>query len=217
MPTADLLAPLGRGLLVGVLVAAPVGPIGVLCLRRTLVDGRRAGLAAGLGAATADGTYALLAASGVAALTTLLEQLRTPLRVVAGAVLLVIAVRTVRPGARRGPRLATTDPAPALRRAYAQTLLLTLANPLTVLSFAAVVAGAGLVTGPVSGPGPVVLAGVAVGLGSALWWVVLVGVAGALRGRLTERGLRSVDVVAGLALGLFAVVVVLPVLLPAGG
>src|SRR2546425_7032189 len=91
-----------RGILIGFSIAAPVGPIGLLCIRRTLTDGRAAGLATGLGAATADAIYGCIAAFGLTALTGVLISAQTWVRLLGGAFLLYLGVRTfvARPGAQ---------------------------------------------------------------------------------------------------------------------
>lgn len=164
---------------IGVAVAAPVGPVGVLCAQRTLRGGFAVGVASGLGVATADGLYATAAALGMAALTTFISGVSIPLRGLGGAVLLYLAWRTWRaPAGTDGP--APTGSARGLLGAYASTLALTLANPATILSFAAILAGLGAGTrGPATGP--LFVAGVATG--SLAWWVFLAAVVGGARRR----------------------------------
>ncbi|MGH7682576.1 MAG: LysE family translocator, partial [Candidatus Eiseniibacteriota bacterium] len=126
-----------RGIVIGFSIAAPVGPIGVLCIRRTLADGRAAGLATGLGAASADAIYGCLAAFGLTALTSALVGAQTWVRLIGGAFLIYLGAKTLlaKPGDR--PAQATAS---GLVSAYASTFLLTLTNPMTILSFVAVFA-----------------------------------------------------------------------------
>jgi threonine/homoserine/homoserine lactone efflux protein len=128
--------------LIGFSIAAPVGPIGILCIRRTLVDGRLYGLITGLGAASADAIYGIIAAFGLVSITNLLIGGQTWLRLVGGIFLCYLGVRTllVRPAQDEVPSQKTS-----LAGAYASTFFLTLTNPLTILSFAAIFAGMGLV------------------------------------------------------------------------
>jgi threonine/homoserine/homoserine lactone efflux protein len=133
-----------RGLGLGFAIAAPVGPIGVLCIRRTLADGRLVGFVTGLGAATADATYGAVAAFGVSAVTSLLVGLRLWIHLLGALFLAWLGVRTLL--ARPAVKAATpTAPARAgLLTAWASTVMLTLTNPATIISFAAVFAGLGL-------------------------------------------------------------------------
>lgn len=193
-----------RGAVLGFTIAAAVGPISLLCIRRTLVEGRLVGLVSGLGVATADGTYGAIAAFGLTAVTDLLVEGRRVLGLVGGVFLLWLAWRTFRavPG-----EAATTDEAGrrgGLARAYLSTLGLTLTNPMTILSFAALFVGLGVTGGTAMGAA---LMTVGVFAGSAAWWMVLVSVVGALRSRVTPTGLRRVNLASGLLIGAFAVVV----------
>jgi threonine/homoserine/homoserine lactone efflux protein len=195
---------LARGFLLGFAIAASVGPISTLCLRRTLAEGRAVGLASGLGVATADATYGAIAAFGLTAVTDLLVDWRRALGLVGGIFLLWLAwstLRTVPPAA--GPDGGR--PRRGLRGAYLSTLGLTLTNPMTILSFAALFVGLGVTAGDLAGA-TALTAGVFAG--SATWWVVLVGVVGALRARLTPAWLRRVNIASGLVIGAFAAVAI---------
>ena len=136
----DLLLAL-RGLVLGLAIAAPIGPIGVLCIRRTLGYGWRTGFATGLGAATADAMYSAVAAFGLTALSGLLVVEQVWLRLIGGVFLGVLGLRTL----WTKPASNTANGAPhGLLAAYASTVLLTLTNPSTILSVAAIFAGVGL-------------------------------------------------------------------------
>ncbi|MFP5342002.1 MAG: LysE family translocator [Candidatus Limnocylindria bacterium] len=197
---------LARGLVLGFTIAAAVGPISLLCIRRTLAEGRVVGLASGIGVATADGTYGAIAAFGLTAVTDILVDWRRLLSVVGGLFLLWLAWRT----ARSVPREAAADEPPprggrGLAGAYLSTLGLTLTNPMTILSFVAMFVGLG-VTGD-DALGAAVLTG-GVFLGSAAWWVVLVGLVGALRSRLTPARMRRINIASGALIGAFALVAI---------
>jgi threonine/homoserine/homoserine lactone efflux protein len=189
-----------RGLLIGFSIAAPVGPIGVLCIRRTLADGRATGLAVGLGAAAADAMYGAVAGFGLTAVSSLLVRQQGILRLIGGLFLCYLGVRTF---------LATPASAAAraggagLLGAFTSTLGLTLANPATILSFVAVFAGLGIAGAGSWREATVLVAGVF--LGSALWWLLLSGTVGALRARLDVHALRWVNRVSGLVLLAFGV------------
>jgi threonine/homoserine/homoserine lactone efflux protein len=181
-----------RGALIGLAIAAPVGPIGVLCIRRTLADGRLAGFVSGLGAATADLCYGAIAVLGLTALADLLTGVSLWARLLGGLFLCYLGVRTLleRPAERPAEARAGS-----LLGAYSSTLLLTITNPATIISFAAVFAGLGAASGA-SGYGDALLLVGGVFIGSALWWLTLSGAVGLLRGRLTARALRWVNIAA---------------------
>lgn len=182
-----------RGLLLGFSIAAVVGPIGVLCIRRTLMTGFAIGFVSGLGAATADATYAAVASLGISALASVLIDQRLWLRLIGGAFLVYLGVRTLRTApASRAADLPTTGL--RLAGAYSTTLALTLSNPMTIMSFAAIFAGIGasgvdLVTG--------------VFVGSAVWWLVLSTLVSRLRSRVTDRWLRMVNLGSGALIAAF--------------
>jgi threonine/homoserine/homoserine lactone efflux protein len=194
----------GRGLLLGFSIAAVVGPIALLCLRRTLASGFAVGFVSGLGAASADATYALVAGVGVQAVAAVLVDQRTALRLVGGAFLLYLGLRTLRaqPAAdsavetRSGRRLAA---------AYTSTLALTLSNPTTILSFAAIFAGLGLGSLGATSLGSAVLLVSGVFVGSSLWWLVLASVAARLRAYFSPPRLRTVNIASGLLIVGFGV------------
>jgi threonine/homoserine/homoserine lactone efflux protein len=191
-----------RGLVLGFTIAAAVGPISLLVIRRTLAEGRVVGLVSGLGVATADGTYGAIAAFGLTAVTDLLVDWRRALGVIGGAFLLWLAWRTFTavPGDAADP-----DRRRGLPGAYLSTLGLTLTNPMTILSFAALFVGLGVTGGDPAGATVLTLG---VFAGSALWWVVLTTVVSAFRSRLTPSGMRRVNMASGLLIGTFAVVAI---------
>lgn len=185
-----------RALLLGFAIAAPVGPIGLLCIRRTLAEGRGAGLASGLGAATADALYGAVAGFGLTALSTLLVQQQTWLRLAGGAFLCYLGARTLL--SRPAERPARSQ-GPGLFGAYLSTFLLTLTNPLTILSFAAAFAGLGLAqTGGDFAAAAATVAGVFAG--SAAWWFLLSGGVSLLAGRFDARALLWVNRASGLVI-----------------
>jgi threonine/homoserine/homoserine lactone efflux protein len=186
------------GLLVGFLIAASPGPMFFLVVRRTLARGRRSGLISGLGIATGDAIYAALAAFGVAAVTSVLVGQRRWIGLIGGVALVVIGLRTIigrQPAHSERPLEGGRG---NVAGAYASMVALTLSNPPTILSFAAVFAG----LGPRGGSGWQSSAALVLGvtLGSALWWVVLTGIASSARARLTPQVARAIALVSGLAL-----------------
>jgi threonine/homoserine/homoserine lactone efflux protein len=166
---AAMLFFLAKGCLIGFAIAAPVGPIGVLCIRRTFADGRASGFATGMGAATADAFYGAVAGFGLTAISGFLLGYQHELRLVGGLFLLALGVRTM--FARPSTDSAHTKSG-SLLRAWTGTAVLTLANPATILSFAAVFAGAGLGQQRHDfGDALALVAGVFAG--SAAWWLML--------------------------------------------
>jgi threonine/homoserine/homoserine lactone efflux protein len=189
-----------RGLLIGFSIAAPVGPIGVLCIRRTLADGRVTGLAVGLGAAAADAVYGAIAGFGLTAVSSLLVRQQGLLRLVGGLFLCYLGVRTFMASPARD---AARAGGAGLLGAFTATFGLTLANPATILSFVAVFAGLGIAGAGSWREATVLVAGVF--LGSALWWLMLSGAVGVLRSRVDLRALRWINRVSGLVLLAFGI------------
>jgi threonine/homoserine/homoserine lactone efflux protein len=193
-----------RGVVIGFSIAAPVGPIGVLCIRRTLADGRLMGLATGLGAATADAIYGCMAAFGLTALTDRLVGAGMWIRLIGGAFLLYLGVRTLL--AKPGDRAAAASGS-GLAGAYLSTFVLTLTNPMTILSFLAVFAALGLCS---THPEPLAAVSLVLGvfLGSALWWLGLSGAVSMLRSRFDTRELRWVNLASGVVIVAFGVIAI---------
>lgn len=194
-----------RGLILGLSIAAPVGPIGVLCIRRTLASGRAAGFVSGLGAATADMCYGAVAAFGLTAVSGLLIGQAHWIRLVGGVFLCYLGIRTIL--SKPAQQTASTGKY-GLAGAYASTLLLTLTNPPTILSFVAIFAGLGLAsTGGGYGASALLVLGVF--LGSALWWLLLSSSVSMLRSRFDLRALRWVNRLSGLILLAFGLIALL--------
>jgi threonine/homoserine/homoserine lactone efflux protein len=189
-----------RGVAVGFSIAAPVGPIGLLCIRRSASEGRAVGLATGLGAAAADACYGAVAAFGLTAVSGALTAWRRELALTGGLFLLYLGVSTAL--SRPAARAAAPKGRGGLPGAFGSTFLLTLANPTTIVSFAAVFAALGL--GAESGPGDAAALVAGVFAGSAAWWLLLSGGVAALRGRLDERRLAWVNRASGALLCAFA-------------
>ncbi len=189
------------GILLGFSIAAPVGPIGVLCIRRTLAEGRAVGLASGLGAATADAVYGGIAAFGLTVITRLLIGQRLWLNLLGGLFLCYLGARTFlsRPAETSAPASGS-----GLYGTYISTLLLTLTNPMTIMSFTAIFAGVGLV----ATPGNYVSAGMLVAgvfLGSALWWLTLTIGVGLLRSKFNLAVMSWVNRLSGVVIVVFGV------------
>jgi putative LysE/RhtB family amino acid efflux pump len=192
----------GKGLVLGVAIAAPLGPIGALCINRTLERGFWAGVAGGLGTALADGVYAALAAAGFTALGSFLGWAELPLQVFGGLFLLYLGWRGLKPPSDIAAASVST---PGLLSTTAATFLLTIANPATILSFAAIFAGLGLAAGEGGRSGAFLVLGVFAG--SLAWWFFLSGAVALARSRLPEGLSRLVARLSAgilIAFGIFA-------------
>ena len=192
-----------KSVALGLAVAAPLGPIGVLCINRTLEKGFWAGMAGGLGTALADAGYATLAAAGFAAFAATLQLIDMPLKLIGGLFMIFLGLRGLR---ARPAKTAASVGARDLVGTVSATFFLTIANPATILSFAAIFAGLGLVNQPGVGNAALVVSGVFVG--SLAWWAFLSGTVAGLNHRLPPGFTRATALVSGVVLigfGLFAI------------
>ncbi len=191
-----------KGILIGLSIAAPVGPIGVLCIRRTLAEGHASGFFSGLGAATADAIYGCIGAFGITIVSNVLLGQHAALRLLGGLFLCYLGVRTfiAEPsGDAQGGRQGS------LARAYASTFLLTLTNPMTILSFAAIFVGLGLGASYENYHSAAVFV-LGVFVGSSLWWLILSSGVGAIRGNFNPGSLRWVNRISGAIITGFGIV-----------
>ena len=198
-----------KGFLIGLAIAAPVGPIAILCIRRTLEDGGWNGLATGLGAATADAIYGAIAAFGIAAVSSRLVEQEDPIRVVGGLALISIGWRIFVTRPETTP--ATSRSARGTSGAYASAVFLTLTNPATILYSVAVFAGLGLAGSDTSGSRALVLV-LGVFIGSAAWWLALVGIVSRFRRLLTPNRRVWINRLSGLILMTFGALAIISVL-----
>ncbi|MCX5758218.1 MAG: LysE family transporter [Candidatus Hydrogenedentes bacterium] len=194
-----------KGIAIGLSISAPVGPMGLLCIRRTLAAGRACGIVSGLGVATADGFYSSVAALGLAAVSNLLLSWRLPLRLAGGIVLCVLGTRIF--FERAAAEREKEEPgATRLLTAYSSMLVLALSNPVGIIFFTAVFAGWGLAdTGGDYGGALLLVCGVF--LGSLLWWITLSTTVHFLGTRLSPTILRRVNQVSGLLIAVFGILV----------
>lgn len=191
-----------KGAGIGFAVAAPVGPIGMLCIRTTLERGRVAGFCAGLGAAVADTIFAGIGAYGINLIGGWLDAERLWFSIIGGIFLIAFGVHL----ARREPNLANSESREVpkgLLADFSMTLLLTLANPTTILSFAAVFAGLSGLIGFSLDVVPALLIGVF--LGSAGWWLALSGIVGLIRHRIDHTTMLWINRITGVAIILFGI------------
>ena len=198
-----------RGLVLGVMVAAPVGPVGLLCIRRTIQKGLFVGFATGFGAAFADAFFSAVAALGVSAITDILQKYNDPIHVIGGVLLLFIAWHTWRDKPRQADTKAVEEK--YLKRAHirlggalkamATSFVITITNPATLFGVLAVVATFGGLKSRVEAGA--IIAGIF--LGSSLWWAMLSGGVSLVRDRFTEKRVATLNHVTAVALGVIAV------------
>ena len=190
-----------KGLAFGFLLAATVGPMWVLCFRRTLAQGALAGFVSGMGIAVADGIYGTVAAFGLTAISGFLLQHSFWIGLVGGIFLLYLGIKCliaapveIQENGQEKTRLT---------KAFLSTLGLTLANPPTILAFVAIFVGLGLTSNANYWAASFVVLGVF--LGSASWWVILAASAGWLRNRIGPTLFRAINIVSGITILAFAI------------
>jgi threonine/homoserine/homoserine lactone efflux protein len=202
MNLEPFLSALAKGIAIGFTLAVPLGPIGVLCIRRTLTEGRRSAVSTMLGAASADSVYGMVAAFGVTLVSDFVADHTMWFRLVGGAILIVIGIKTFRtPVATLAPRLTFN----AHAGNFVTTFLLTLTNPLTLFAFAAVFAGADTVREVSKTDTGALLVG-GVFLGSLLWFSSLVTASYLFRAFLLRTGLDLINRITGVLITLFGAV-----------
>ncbi|MGQ9370248.1 LysE family translocator [Azospirillum sp. ST 5-10] len=191
-----------QGVILGIAIAAPVGPIGLLCIRRTLEHGPLMGFATGMGAAVADTFYGGIAAFGVSAALNFLTGHQVFFRIIGGVFLLAVAVRTFRqqPQAEEREAAAAPDSRTAIG-GFLTGLSLTLTNPATILAFIAIFAGFGLGADLGNFDAATMVLGVFIGSGG--WWLALSCGVAALRHRISDERLTLLNHCTGLALAGF--------------
>jgi len=192
-----------RGVLAGLAIAVPVGPVNVLCISRTITNGRGAGIVSGLGAATADTFYGGIAGFSITMVINFLVREKFWIRLVGGALLIAIGLVYW----FKKPKSLKEEQKESTHSAYVTTLLLTLTNPTTVLSFLAVMAGLRL-----GEPRPWSLTlFVVLGIftGSMIWWVVLALISGHFRDRFNDAAVVAMNRIAAFAIGGFGLLTML--------
>ena len=217
-----------QAIAIGLAIAAPVGPIGLLCIQRTLARGYAIGLLSGLGAASADAVYGTIGGLGLVAIAQRLASAQVGLQLGGGLFLCYLGFKSCWPSLKarfsRQPNSSKPDGGSSISTAsskdlanakgwrvalgaYFSTFLLTLSNPITILAFVALFASVGL-GGDVVGSGSALVFVAGVFAGSALWWWFLCGGVSLLRRRLRPRHLRGLDVLSGLAIAGFGLVAI---------
>ena len=190
-----------RGFIIGISIAAPVGPIGVLCIRRTLAEGRLSGLVSGLGAATADAIYGMIAGFGLTFISVFLVAQQSWLSLFGGLFLCILGVRTFLSTPSEDAEELESK---GLLRNYLSIFILTLTNPMTILSFAAIFAGLGLAESSASYASAALLV-LGVFCGSAFWWLLLSFGVSLFRERVTPTWMLWINRVSGVIVFAFGV------------
>jgi threonine/homoserine/homoserine lactone efflux protein len=191
-----------KGLIIGISIAAPVGPIGIICMRRTLGQGRMIGFVSGLGAATADGIYGLIAGFGLVAISNFLIGQQFWIQLAGGMFLCYLGIKTVTSKAL----LTTTDTQRKnMMGAFLSVFILTLTNPMTILSFIAIFAGLGISSAK-SNTGSALLLVTGVFSGSTMWWLLLCSGVGLLKQRLKTNTVILINRLSGVIILLFGAI-----------
>ena len=192
-----------KGIAIGFIMAIPIGPIGIMCIRKTLTEGRLSGLIIGLGAATADLFYGCVAAFGLTVISDTLTDQRIWIRIAGGALLFFLGVKTFR-AHPKDPKFKTTGS--GRLRSYLTVVFLTLTNPLTIFAFIAVFAAFGLGDGLSFFSAAILVAGVFIG--SCLWFLLLSSGTILFRKKLDLVGLKWVNKIAGILIIISGLIVI---------
>jgi len=205
----DTLSLFISSMIIGLSIAAPVGPIGVLCIRRTLAEGRFIGFVSGLGAATADAAYGLIAALGLTAFTSILVDSAGVLRVVGGLFMLYLGYRTLTSTPAENAKTDDAKRRGGWLGAYISIFVLTITNPMTILAFLGIFAGLSGSNTTARTPAASFVMVVGIFVGSALWWGLLCGGVSLLRERMTPWHMLWINRISGAIIVLFALRILL--------
>jgi threonine/homoserine/homoserine lactone efflux protein len=197
------------GILIGLIVAAPIGPVNLICIRRTFTYGAVNGFFAGLGAALGDGLFAIITAFGLTAISQLIEGYSTPLKLIGGLMLVgfglhifrsdVSAIRDAEKSREAGP--------PSLFRSMASTFALTITNPATLFGFTALFAGLASLAGREASFVDAAITVVGVFVGSSMWWFILTTIVGIFHHHIDAGVIRKINHFFGIAVTGFGVIV----------
>ena len=197
------------GMLIGLIVAAPIGPVNLICIRRTFTYGPINGFFAGLGAAFGDGLFAIITAFGLTAIAQLIEGYSTPLKLIGGLMLVGFGLHIFRSDVsaiRDAERTRETGP-PSLFRSMASSFALTITNPATLFGFTALFAGLAGLAGREPSFVDAAIMVVGVFIGSSLWWYILTTFVGILHHRIDAEAIRRINHFFGIAVTGFGVIV----------
>ncbi len=193
-----------HGIVIGIALAAPVGPIAFVCIQRSIAHGRLHGIIAGLGIATADAFYAAVTAFGLALISDFLLARQWFFRLFGGLALIAVGLKIF---FAPPPEMKVQADGGSLLSDYSTMLALTLANPLTILFFAIIIPGFGAVISGATWINPALFV-IGVFAGEMAWWVILCGSIGSMRSYLTQERLHTINRLAGLVIAAFGVVLI---------
>ncbi|MGD2024145.1 MAG: LysE family transporter [Desulfobacterales bacterium] len=196
-----------KGFIIGFSIAAPVGPIGILCIQRTLAGGNVQGLVTGLGAASADAIYGFIAAFGLTFISSFLVAHSVWFRVIGGLFLCYLGIRAF---LSKPHSQAVSVANRNTLSSYGTTFFLTLTNPMTILFFAGVFAGMGMVSESIQYTSAGLMV-IGVFIGSGTWWLFLSGITSILRNKVDERKLSWVNKISGLIILAFGMAAIISV------
>lgn len=193
-----------HGIVIGIALAAPVGPIAFMCIQRSIAHGRLHGIVAGLGIATADAFYAAVTAFGLALVSDFLLARQWFFRLFGGLALVAVGLKIF---FAPPPHMKVQADSGNLLSDYSTMLALTLANPLTILFFAIIIPGFGAVISGATWINPTLFV-IGVFAGEMAWWVILCGSIGSMRSYLTQERLHTINRLAGLVIAAFGIVLI---------
>jgi threonine/homoserine/homoserine lactone efflux protein len=188
-----------QGIVIGLTLAVPIGPISLLCIQRTIADGRLHGVISGLGVSTADSFYAAITVLGLTAISSLIVTYQYLFRSLAGVILVLIGIRVfmlVPAGVSEKSEHETYF------KDYLSMVVIAIANPMTLIFFLVILPGFGVIiqesaflpaTGFVAG----------VFFGSAIWWIILCGSIGSVRSRISVKNLGLINRISGVLISCF--------------
>ena len=201
-----------KGILIGISVSAPLGPIGVLCIQRTLNKGFKSGFVSGAGAASADIIYAIIAGFSITYISDFLIEYQTIIRIIGGAFLILVGIR-----------ISISNPAKQIRKLrvkgnnyykdYITSFFITVSNPITILAFGAFFAAFNMIS-KTGGNFPIVIMIISVFSGSLIWWLSLIGIVTIFKKRIRLRNLLWINRITGVLIVLFALFVIISAFLP---
>lgn len=194
------------GIIIGLIVALPIGPVNLICIRRTLAQGPVIGFVSGLGAAIGDGVFAIITGFGFTAVKQWINGYSSTLQLTGGTLLVIFGVSTYfsDPFHGRGVEKVASRQAsaPSLLRAFASTFALTITNPATLLGFAALFAGFGGISGTTTSFADAAFVVMGVVSGSTLWWFALTTIVGLFHARIDVQVMRYINHGSGILVSL---------------
>ena len=190
-----------KGLILGFSVAAPIGPIGILCINRTINKGYKSGIVIGLGAATADVFYGLMAGLGLTLISNFLLEQKLWFKVIGLVFLVYLGIKTII--IKKKETKINNTFGNGLFKDYLTSLFFMVTNPMTILFFLAVFTGLGLSNS--NNDKYLLLLGIFVG--SIIWWLLLSGLTHKMKSRISNLMLRRIDILSGIIILLFAVII----------